>query len=320
MGDHLNLLVVGSIAYDTVESPTGRAEGKLGGSATYFSAAASYFTDVGVVAAVGSDFAAEDRALFKAWGVDTGGMETIQGRTFRWSGLYEEDLNSAVTRETQLNVFAGFDPHLGPSQKSAPYLFLANIDPGLQRAVLGQMDPRPRLVACDTMNLWIDTSRPRLTGVIRDVDALLINEGEVRLLTGERGIVAGAETLLNMGPRTLVVKRGEHGAAIFDRGFTFALPAYLVAAVADPTGAGDSFAGGFMGYLAATGQADEEALRCAAVVGSVMASFAVESFGLDRLCSLTAEDIEQRFAAFANLTRFDPLGAGRGLPLMERGR
>jgi len=315
----LRLLVVGSIAYDTVETPSGRAEGKLGGSATYFSAASSHFTDVGVVAAVGSDFAAEDRALFEEWGADTAGMETIQGRTFRWSGLYEEDLNAAVTRETQLNVFAGFNPRLGPAQRSAPCLFLANIDPGLQRSVLDQMDPRPRLVACDTMNLWIDTSKPRLTGVIRDVDALLINEGEVRLFTGERNIAAGAEKLLNLGPRTVVVKRGEYGVAVFDRDFTFALPAYPVAAVADPTGAGDSFAGGFMGYLAATGEAGEEALRCAAVAGSVMASFAVESFGLDRLGSLTAQDIRQRFAAFADLTRFDPLGGGRALPLVERG-
>ena len=316
----MNLLVVGSIAYDTVETPSGRAEGKLGGSATYFAAAASHLTDVGVVAAVGSDFAPEDRALFEVWGVDTGGMETIQGRTFRWSGLYEEDLNAAVTRETQLNVFAGFNPRLGPSQKSAPWLFLANIGPDLQRAVLDQMDPRPRLVACDTMNLWIETARARLADVMRDVDALLINEGEVRLLTRERSIVAGAEKLLELGPGTLVVKRGEYGVAVFDRDFTFALPAYPVPAVADPTGAGDSFAGGFMGYLAATERADEEAVRCAAVAGSVMASFAVESFGLDRVSSLTAEDVKQRFAAFANLTRFDPLDNGRGLPLVERGR
>ena len=315
----MNLLVVGSVAYDTVETPSGRADGKLGGSATYFSAAASYFTDVGIVAAVGTDFTAEDRALFEAWGADTAGLETVQGRTFRWSGLYEDDLNSAVTRETQLNVFAGFNPRLGPAQKSAPYLFLANINPGLQRAVLDQMDPRPRLVACDTMNLWIEMSKPGLVDVMSDVDALLINEGELRLLTGERSIVTGAEKLLSLGPGTLVVKRGEHGVAIFDRDFTFALPAYPVAAVVDPTGAGDSFAGGFMGYLAARGEAGQEELRCAAVAGSVMASFAVESFGLDRLCSLTAEDIERRFDAFANLTRFDPLGGGRGLPLVERG-
>ena len=315
----MNLLVVGSVAYDTVETPSGRAEGKLGGSATYFSAASSYFTHAGVVAAVGSDFAAEDRALFETWGVDTGGLETIEGQTFRWSGLYEEDLSAAVTRETQLNVFDGFNPRLGPTQRRAPYLFLANINPGLQRAVLDQVDPRPRLVACDTMNLWIETRRPELAEVIRDVDALLINEGEVRLFTGERSIVTGAERLLELGPRTLAVKRGEHGVTIFDRGFTFALPAYPVAAIADPTGAGDSFAGGFMGYLAATGDAGEEALRCAAVAGSVMASFAVESFGPDRLCSLTAEDIERRFAAFASLTRFDPLCGGRGLPLVKRG-
>ena len=314
----MNLLVVGSVAYDTVETPTGRAEDKLGGSATYFSAAASYFTDVGVVAAVGGDFAAEDRALFEAWGVDTSGLETIEGRTFRWSGLYEEDLSAAVTRETQLNVFADFSPRLGHAQRSAPYLFLANIGPDLQRTVLDEMDPRPRLVACDTMNLWIETARPELTDVIRDVDALLINEGEVRLLTGERSIVAGAKRLLEEGPRTLAVKRGEYGVATFGRDFTFALPAYPVAAVADPTGAGDSFAGGFMGYLAATGDTGEEALRCAAVAGSVMASFAVESFGLDRLCSLAAEDIERRYGAFVKLTRFGTLGDGRDLPLRQR--
>ena len=315
----MNLLVVGSIAYDDVETPSGRAESKLGGSATYFSAVSRFFTEVGLVAAVGDDFAAEDRALFQRWGVDTAGMETVPGRTFRWSGSYGEDLNSAVTRETELGVFAGFEPSLGSCQKAAPYLFLANIQPELQHRVLGFMDPRPLLVACDTMNLWIDTRRERLNDLVREVDALIINEGEVRLLTGERSIAAGAERLLGMGPRTLVVKRGEYGVAVFDRDFTFALPAYPLASVVDPTGAGDSFAGGFMGYLAAAGDTGQEDLRCAAVAGSVMASFAVEAFGPDRLLTLAAADIRRRYEAFADLTRFDALDGGRELPLVEQG-
>jgi len=311
----LNLLVVGSVAYDTVDTPSGRATEKLGGSATHFSAAASHFTDVGVVAAVGNDFATGDRALLESRGVDITGMQTIPGRTFRWSGLYEEDLNVAVTRETELGVFAGFEPRLGPVHQAAPYLFLANIQPALQRSVLDQMDRRTTFVACDTMNLWIETRRQELSDLIRDVDALLINEGEVRLFTGEPGAVTDAAKLLEMGPRTLVVKRGEHGVAVFNREFTFALPAYPVSSVVDPTGAGDSFAGGFMGFLAATGNAGQKALRCAALAGSVMASFAVESFGPDRLCALTEKDIRQRFREFADLVRFDSRAVGRDLPL-----
>jgi len=310
----LNLLVVGSVAYDTVETPEGRRDGKLGGSATYFSTAASYFTRVGVVAVVGSDFAPDDRAFLETRGVDTTGLESAGGRTFRWSGSYVDDLNTAVTRETQLNVFAGFRPHLDAAQASAPYLFLANIDPGLQRSVLDSMAPRPVLVACDTMNLWIDTSRDELTRLIRDVDALLINEAEARQFTGEQGIVAAAQGLLGLGLRTLVVKRGEHGVAVFQQDFTFSVPAYPLATVVDPTGAGDSFAGGFMGYLAAAGDTGPEAVRCATVAGSVMASFAVESFGPDRLGSLSAADVRDRFGAFVELTRFDTLGRGRDLP------
>lgn len=313
----MDLVVVGSVAYDTVETPLGKAERKLGGSATYFSAAASHFTNVGVVAAVGTDFADQDRALFNSWDVDTTGLETVDGETFRWSALYEDDLN-AITRQTDLGVFAEFDPRLGENHAGAPFLFLANIQPELQLNVLSQMNTRPRLVACDTMNLWIETRRETLTELMRNVDAMLINEGEVRLYTGKQSIVVGARDLIELGPRTMMVKKGEYGVAIFDRSFVFALPAYPLVPVVDPTGAGDSFAGGFMGYLAATGKTDEDALRCAAVVGSVTASFAVESFGPDRLSSVTEEEITMRFEEFINLTRFDTLHEGRELPLRHR--
>ena len=312
------IVVVGSVAYDTVETPEGSRTDQLGGSATYFSVASSYFAPVGLVAVVGEDFKQADRELFEARGVITSGLEYAGGNTFRWSGLYEDDLNTAVTRETQLNVFADFSPTLDDTQRSAPYLFLANIDPTLQRSVLEQMAPRPRVIACDTMNLWIDISRPALWELIERVDVLMINEAEASQLTEERSLVRAAEALLERGLKALVVKRGEYGAAVFHPSFTFAVPAYPMATVVDPTGAGDSFAGGFLGYLAAVeGSLDDgggEALRRAAVVGSVMASFAVESFGLDRLSSLTPREVDDRFEAFVELTRFHPLGRGQGLP------
>lgn len=312
------ILVVGSVAYDTVETSAGRSTRQLGGSATYFSVASSYLADVAVVAVVGEDFASEDRAMLRAHGVETSGLEQAAGDTFRWSGSYRDDPNTAVTLETRLNVFAGFTPRLRDSHRSAPYLFLANIDPELQSSVLDQMAARPKLVACDTMNLWIDSSRPALVSLMRSVDTVLINEAEARQLTGRRGIAAAAEALLEMGPASAVIKRGEHGAVVFHRDFTFAVPAYPLVSVVDPTGAGDSFAGGFMGYLAAVDEAGPEALRCAAVVGSVMASFAVEGFGLGRLKSLSAADINERFGAFVELTRFRPPGEGQGLPLAAR--
>ncbi|MDP6823202.1 MAG: PfkB family carbohydrate kinase [Dehalococcoidia bacterium] len=310
-----NMLVVGSVAYDTVDTPSGKNENQLGGSATYFSVASSYLTDVAVVAVVGGDFDPGDRSMLSDRGIDTSGLAQTDGNTFRWSGSYREDLNSAVTLETQLNVFADFAPELGDSHRSLPYLFLANIDPNLQASVLSQMSARPKMVACDTMNLWIDIARPALVSLIAQVDVLMINEAEALQLTERDGVAAAATSLLENGPSAVVIKRGEYGAVVFHRDFTFAVPAYPLVSVVDPTGAGDSFAGGFLGYLSSVDDTGNDAIRRAAVVGSVMASFAVESYGMDRLRSLSASDIDARFNAFVELTRFHPLGGGQGLPV-----
>ncbi|MSQ08131.1 MAG: sugar kinase [Dehalococcoidia bacterium] len=312
----MNILVVGTVAYDAVETPEGHRAKQLGGSASYFATAASYFTETGIVSVVGRDFEKPDRDLLTSRGIDLSGVQVADGDTFRWSGQYKDDLNNAVTLQTQLNVLQSFSPKLGPKHTSAPYLFLANIDPRLQHAVLNSMSARPALVACDTMNLWINTARDGLLSLLPRVDAMLINEGEAKQLTAERQLPKAAATLLDTGLKTLIVKRGEYGAALFNRDFGFAMPAYPLTRVVDPTGAGDSFAGGFMGYMAAVGNTSEEATRRAVVAGSVMASFTVEAFGLDRLAFLTANEINLRFRAFENLMRFHPLGGGQGLPLM----
>ena len=312
------MLVVGSVAYDTVDTPSGKNEDQLGGSATFFSVASSYFTDVAVVAVVGQDFDPADRSMLSGRGIDTSGLEQVAGNTFRWSGSYREDLNSAVTLDTQLNVFANFTPELSATHRETPFLFLANIDPNLQASVLTQMSDRPQMVACDTMNLWIDISRSALVSLIERVDVLLINEAEALQLTGSDGVASAAESLLEQGPLAVVIKRGEYGAVVFHRDFTFAVPAYPLTTVVDPTGAGDSFAGGFLGYMASVDDTGAEAMRRAAVVGSVMASFAVESYGLERLRSLSSSDINTRFDAFVELTRFHPLGGGQGLPVRSQ--
>ena len=312
------ILVVGSVAYDSVASPEGKRDEQLGGTAVYFSVSASYFSSTGVVGVVGKDFKPEDVEMLQTKGIDTSGLAYADGETFRWSGSYEEDLNAAVTLDTQLNVFETFSPVLTDDHKSTPYLFLGNIDPDLQHLVLDQMSPRPKIVACDTMNLWIDIKREPLSRLIDQVDVLLINEAEASQFTGERSLVSSAKSLMDRGLKSLVIKRGEYGAVIFHPSFTFAVPAYPMATVKDPTGAGDTFAGGFMGYLAAVGAGmsddDGDAIRRAGVVGSVMASFTVEDFGLDRLRNLSHEKINDRFDAFTDLTRFEPLGSGQGLP------
>jgi sugar/nucleoside kinase (ribokinase family) len=229
------------------------------------------------------------------------------GKTFRWTGDYMGDINTAVTLDTQLNVFGSFEPELSEEHANAPYLFLANIDPNLQLKVLNAMATRPKMVANDTMNLWIDIALPALTELISRVDALLINEDEAKQLTGEDHLPNAAKAIIEMGPSSTVIKRGEYGASLFGKDFTFAAPAYPIPQVTDPTGAGDSFAGGFMGYLASVDRVDEESLRTAAIAGSTMASFACEDFGLDRIKNLTKSDIDERFKAFIDLTRFNPL-------------
>jgi sugar/nucleoside kinase (ribokinase family) len=300
------LLVVGSIALDSVETPFGLREEVLGGSATYFSTAASFFGPVRLVATVGEDFPAEHVKFLSSRGVDVAGLERRPGRTFRWKGKYEFDLNQAHTLDTQLNVFADFKPQLPQSYRDSEYVFLGNIDPDLQREVLEQVRA-PRFVACDTMNFWITSKRESLLKTLRKVDMLFVNDAEARQLAEEHNIVKAARRILSFGPRALVVKRGEYGALFFTGDHMFAASAYPLAALFDPTGAGDSFAGGFMGYLAHSGREDLGVMRRAIILGGVIASFNVEQFSLERLKTLTHEEIQRRYAEFRQLTHFDDL-------------
>lgn len=301
MGD---LLVVGSVALDSVKTPFGQVAEALGGSATYFSFAASFFTTVRVVAVVGEDFPGEHLHLLKSRGVDLSGLQISKGKTFRWVGEYGYDLNEARTLDTQLNVFGNFRPMLPDTLRKTPFVFLANIDPDLQLEVLRQM-ARPRLVALDTMNFWIEGKRQALRRVLAEVDALLVNDAETRQLAREPNLIKAARAILGFGPRTVVVKRGEYGALMISDGHFFFVPAYPLESVFDPTGAGDTFAGGFMGYLAKSEATDADAIRRAIVYGSVMASFAVEDFSLHRLARLKAEEIQRRYEAFQDLIRFE---------------
>lgn len=303
----MSILVVGSVAFDSVETPFGRVEDVLGGSGTYFSTSASFFTDVSLVAVVGEDFPAEHLEFLRSRNVDLSGLQTAPGRTFRWKGRYGYDLNEAQTLDTQLNVFETFKPDLPASCRQAEYVFLGNIDPELQLEVLKQVE-KPKLVACDTMNFWIEGKREALLATLRHVDILLINEGEARQLAGEANLVKASRIILAMGPKTLVVKRGEYGVILFSEHSIFSAPAFPLESVFDPTGAGDTFAGGFMGYLASTNNLSEGSLRQATVLGSVMASFTVEDFSLNRMKALAYPEIEERFRRFKLLTEFDGLG------------
>jgi sugar/nucleoside kinase (ribokinase family) len=299
------LLVVGSVALDSVATPFGTVREALGGSATYFSYSASFFTGVRLVATVGDDFPQEHLQLLRARGVDLSGLQVSKGRTFRWTGEYGYDLNEAKTLDTQLNVFADFKPALAPELRRVPYLFLANIDPVLQLDVLRQMAKRPQLVALDTMNFWIQGRREDLVRVLREVDVVTINDAEARQLAGEPNLIRAARAIAGMGPKTVVVKRGEYGALMLSDGAFFSAPAYPLDSVYDPTGAGDTFAGGFVGYLAAMDRVDAPTMRRAVVYGSVMASFTVEDFSLNRLARLTSGEIAQRYDAFQDLTRVE---------------
>jgi sugar/nucleoside kinase (ribokinase family) len=300
-----DLLVVGSVALDTVETPFGKVQEVLGGSATFFSYSASFLTAVRLVATVGRDFPDEHVKLLRDRGVDVRGLRVASGKTFRWTGAYGYDLNEARTLDTQLNVFADFRPELDDSQARTPYLFLANIDPELQLSVLRQMHTRPRLVALDTMNFWIQGKREALLRVLREVDVVTINDGEARQLAEEPNLVKAARKIAALGPRTVVVKRGEYGALLLDDGAFFVVPAYPLESVFDPTGAGDTFAGGFMGYLAFRDRTDAASVRRAMVYGSVMASFTVEDFSLNRLARLDAREIDRRYAEFEDLIRLE---------------
>ncbi|MFZ4985639.1 MAG: PfkB family carbohydrate kinase [Blastocatellia bacterium] len=301
------LLVVGSVAFDSIRTPFGERERSLGGAALHFSVAASFFTDVAVVAVIGEDFTDEDYQVFRERGINTDNLQRVPGgRTFRWTGEYGYDLNTAHTLDTQLNVFAEFNPQLSEAAKQSPYLFLANIQPGLQRLVREQV--QARFVAMDTMNFWIEGAREELLQTIGVVDALLINDAEARELAQESNLIRAARKILTMGPQMVVVKRGEYGASFFTRDGYFATPAFPLESVFDPTGAGDSFAGGFMGYLARSGSAgriDDHTLRRAVIYGSVMASYNVEEFSCDRLRRLQTEDIQERFRQFKEFTHFE---------------
>jgi sugar/nucleoside kinase (ribokinase family) len=298
------LLVVGTVALDSVQTPFGRVEETLGGSATFFSCAASFFTHVRLVGVVGRDFPHAHLDLLAGRGVDLAGLQVTDGETFRWSGEYGYDLNDAKTLDTRLGVLASFRPTLPEAFRSTPFLFLANVDPELQLDVLRQM-ARPRLVALDTMNFWIQGKREALRRVLGEVDLVFLNDAEARMLAGEPNLIRAALALSDWGPRGVVVKRGEYGALMLTGNRFFAAPAYPLESVFDPTGAGDTFAGGFMGTVARAGATDEATLRRAIVYGSVLASFTVEDFSLNRLARLTAPEIEARFQMFQEMTRFE---------------
>jgi sugar/nucleoside kinase (ribokinase family) len=305
----MSLIVVGSVAYDGVETPHGRVDRMLGGAATYISLAASYFTKVGLVGVIGDDFAQEDRDLLAGHGVDLEGLERVPGKTFFWRGKYTPDMNDRETLATELNVFADFDPKLPESYKNCPYLLLGNIQPRLQRQVRQQM-PKAKLAGGDTMNFWIADFREELLATIREWDFLLINDGEARMLSGETNLKKAAAKILEMGPHTLVIKRGEYGAILFRKNSYFIVPGYLLESVFDPTGAGDCFAGGFIGYLAQQGfdieadQVDRHELSRAVIFGSVMGSFCCERFGVERFRTLKRPEIDARFEEFRQFTTF----------------
>jgi sugar/nucleoside kinase (ribokinase family) len=304
MSSPTTLSVVGSVAIDSITTPFGSRERSLGGAALHFSVSASFFTDVSVVAVVGDDFSHEDQAVFRERRINTENLQRIPGgKTFRWVGEYGFDLNTAHTLDTQLNVFADFKPQLSENAKRSPFLFLANIQPTLQREVREQVDAR--FVAMDTMNYWIENTRHELIKTINVVDALIINDAEARELAGEPNLIRAAKKILTLGPQMIVVKRGEYGAAFFTKDSYFATPAFPLEGVFDPTGAGDSFAGGLMGYIAQADKIDETTLRRAVIYGSVMASYNVEEFSCDRLRRLSSEEIRQRFHEFKEFTHFE---------------
>ncbi len=307
----MSILVVGSVAFDTIKSQFGERHKILGGAATYFALAASYFTDVRVLAVVGEDFTEEHENILKSHGIDTRGIEHAKGKTFHWGGEYGDNLNEAQTKFTDLNVFANFQPRIPAAYNDSDFLFLANIQPDLQRQVRDSM-PKAKLVGGDTMNYWIKNTRPQLMETLKGVDILLINDTEAKMLTGDTSVPRAANKILEMGPKGLVIKHGEYGATIFfkensygDGVKAFRAPALPIEEVFDPTGAGDSFAGGFMGYIGSQKEISRETLKHAMFYGSVMGSFAVERFGPERLQNLTKADIDERFRIFRSLTHLD---------------
>jgi sugar/nucleoside kinase (ribokinase family) len=298
----VSLLVVGTLAYDSVETPAGKADDVLGGAATYFSIAASFFAPPRLVSIVGDDFRPEDRQLLKNHGVDLAGLSVGEGKSFRWSGSYVRDLNIAETRDTQLNVLEGYEPTVPDAFQDSEYVFLANSPPALQAHVLDQVSDESFKVM-DTMNLWIDTAWDDLTALLQRVDMLICNDAEALAIAKDHSLIAAGRKLLELGPNIVLVKKGEHGAFLFSREFFYAIPAYPIERVIDPTGAGDSFAGGVMGYLASSRRVNEEHMRRAMIYGSVVASFNVEDFSLNRMRTLDRREIDLRYDEFLRFTR-----------------
>lgn len=299
----MSVLVIGSIALDTVETPFGKIKDALGGSATYFSTCASFFTKVNLVSCVGTDFPKRYIEFFKKKGVDLKGLQIKKGKTFRWKGRYDYDFNTAHTISTELNLLSDFMPHIPYEYRNVKFVFLANIDPKLQKLVLSQIK-RPKFIACDSMNYWIESKKDDLLSLLKRIDLFIVNDAELRQLTNCSNLLKAARRLLKKGPRMLIVKKGEHGAVFFSKNMHFCAPAYLNETICDPTGAGDSFAGGFMGYLASCNRISQQAIRKAIIYGSLLASYNVESFSIDRLKKLTKRDIIARYNAFRHLTRF----------------
>ena len=300
----MSILVVGSVAFDSVKTPFGEVDEVLGGSASYFSIAASFFSPVKLVAVVGEDFPPQHLKLFRDFSVDTKGLQKVSGETFRWKGEYGDALNEAKTLETRLNVFESFKPEIPKEYRDCQYVFLGNIDPILQRKVLEQVN-KPKFVACDTMNYWITSKPDELKKTLALVDILIINDGEARMLANQSNLTKAARLISSWGPKIVVVKKGEYGVAMFTDDSVFGAPAFPLEEVFDPTGAGDSFAGGFVGYLAKVGRIDKDDLRKAVVYGSVMASFNVEEFSLNRLKKLRPSEIRERYRQFKELTHFE---------------
>jgi len=300
----MSLLVVGSVAFDAIETPHGKVDRTLGGAATYFALAASHFAPVRLVGIVGEDFTPQDEAVFRGRKIDLAGLERVSGKSFFWSGRYSQNMNERTTLATELNVFAAFRPALPQSYLDSQYIFLGNIDPTLQRSVLKQVVRKPKAVGLDTMNYWIGGTPAELRETLKHVQILTINDDETRQLTGEHNLFRAAKHVFKMGPKTLIIKRGEHGAIMVHDSFVFAVPAFPLEEVHDPTGAGDTFAGGFMGYLASKGRVNEQTLRSAMVYGSVLASFTVEKFGVERLAKVTRKEIAARARQFARITTF----------------
>jgi sugar/nucleoside kinase (ribokinase family) len=300
----MSLLVVGSVAFDAIETPFGKVDRTLGGAASYFALAASHFVPVRIVAIVGEDFTDTHRAIFHGRKIDLSGLEHAVGKTFFWAGRYSQNMNERTTLATELNVFADFKPALPDTYLDTRHVFLGNIQPDLQRSVLHQLNGRPRIVGLDTMNYWIEGSNSELRETLKYVDVLTINDDETRQLTGEHNLLRASRHVFKLGPKILIIKRGEHGALMVHPKFIFSVPAFPLEEVHDPTGAGDTFAGGFMGYLSKVGNMSEQNLRRAMVYGSVLASFTVEKFGVERLARVTRKEINDRARRFAKLTSF----------------